>query len=92
MMVMPIEGRFEGERPVADQLIIRLVLLNQGRSRMIEAEGCSFITKRVRFWVKLSSKGDREIYRIMDEPSHHGLAIEEEQCNWEIQWFQYKSR
>ena len=36
------------------------------------------------------SKGDREIHRLMDKPSHHWLAIEEAQCDQAIQRFQYK--
>jgi len=37
-----------------DQSIIRLVLCNHGRPRMIGAEGCSFITRRERVWVEWS--------------------------------------
>ena len=41
-------------RDSTDQSIVRLVLCNHGRPRTIGAEGCSFITRRERVWVKLS--------------------------------------
>ena len=39
----------------ANQSIIGLVLRSHGRPRMIRADGCSFVTKRERDWVKQSA-------------------------------------
>jgi len=39
----------------ADQSIVRLVLHSQGRPRKIGADGCSFITRREKDWVKWSA-------------------------------------
>src|SRR5882724_6090681 len=69
--------------------IVRLVLHSQGRPRTIGADGCSFVTRRERDWVKWS-ENKTDIHRLMDKPSSHRLAIEYAQCNWEIQGFQYK--
>jgi len=62
-------------RDSTDQLLIRLVLHNQGRPRTIGAEGCSFVTKRDRFWVELSAK---EIVILTDSwinPAIYGLPL-----------------
>src|SRR5882724_9160795 len=45
----------------ADQSIVRLVLCSHGRPRTIGADGCSFITKRERDWVKQSAN-EMEIF------------------------------
>ena len=58
-------------RDSADQLIVRLVLHNHGRPRMIRAEGCSFITKRERFWVELLAN---EMERFTDSRINPAIA------------------
>src|SRR5882724_9809522 len=42
-------------RERADQSILGLVLCSHGRLRMIGVDGCSFVTKRERDWVKQSA-------------------------------------
>ena len=62
-------------RDSTDQVIVRLVLHNHGRPRTIRAEGCSFITKRERDWVKLSAN---KIDRFKDSwinPAFAGLPL-----------------
>ena len=73
----------------ADQSIIRLVLCSHGRPRTIGADGCSFVTIRERYWVEWSAN-ETDIHRLMDKPGGCRLAIEEAQCDQEIQGFQYK--
>src|SRR5882724_9176948 len=62
MLENPTMNLNANQRPVskvsdsADQTIVRLVLHSLGRPKTIRAEGCSFITTRERFQVKLSVK------------------------------------
>jgi len=62
-------------RDSTDQLIIRLVLCNHGRPRTIRAEWCSFITKRERFWVKLSAKVIESFTDSWINPEVAGLPL-----------------
>src|SRR5882724_8027190 len=48
-------------RERANQLIVGLVLHSHGRPRTIRADGCSFITRRERGWVKKSAN-ETEIF------------------------------
>jgi len=48
-------------RERANQSIVRLVLHNHGRPRIIGADGCSFITNRERDWVEWSAN-ETEIF------------------------------
>jgi len=68
------------------------VLHKHGRPRTIREEGCSFITRRERFWVKLSVNTTEIFTDSQINPAVTGLPLKRHSATGVIYRFKYKGR